>query len=228
MDSLRPQCARCQRPARACICHCAQPIASAVQLLVLQHPLERGHAKNTARLLHLCLPGSRLEVGEVFAEDDLQVWLHAPPASAVGLPLHPILLYPQTPPDPQLPLQPAPPLPPTWLQQPERLRLVLIDGTWRKSRKMLYGNPALQRIPRLALQDVPPGGYRIRKAHAADQLSSFEAGALALAQLQGWSEDNPAWQQLQHSFEALMQQHQRLQAMGSNVQPGDGPERTAA
>ncbi|WP_083215207.1 DTW domain-containing protein [Comamonas aquatica] len=60
----RPLCPACLRPAAACLCGCVQPVASAVQVLVLQHPQEAGHAKNTARLLHLCLPGSRLEVGE--------------------------------------------------------------------------------------------------------------------------------------------------------------------
>jgi DTW domain-containing protein YfiP len=50
---------------------------------------------------------------------------------------------------------------------------------------MLYLNPALRRLPRLALDDMPPSAYRIRKAHAAHQLSSFEAAAYALEQLTG-------------------------------------------
>ncbi|HEX8784724.1 MAG TPA: DTW domain-containing protein, partial [Telluria sp.] len=37
----------------------------------------------------------------------------------------------------------------------------------------------------LALSDVPPSAYRIRKAHAAHQLSTLEAAALALSQLEG-------------------------------------------
>jgi DTW domain-containing protein YfiP len=50
---------------------------------------------------------------------------------------------------------------------------------------MLYLNPALQRLPRLALSDVAPSSYRIRKAHAPHQLSSLEAAAQALGQLEG-------------------------------------------
>jgi len=67
----------------------------------------------------------------------------------------------------------------------QAMRLVLLDATWRKSRKMLYLNPALQRLPRLGLTDVAPSNYRIRKAHAPHQLSSLEAAAQALGQLDG-------------------------------------------
>ena len=213
-------CHTCLRPLRACWCHCIHTVPSAVQLLVLQHPLEVGHAKNTAHLLHQCMAGSRLEVGEVFAARDLQQWLHAPwPGQAAETGVHPILLYPATPPDPQLPVVMPPALPSAWLTQPEQLRLVVLDGTWRKSRKMLYLNPALQQIPRLALRDVPAGRYAIRKAHAPGQLSSFEATALALAQLQGWSASHPAWQALMHSFDSAMSHHQRLQAQGNTKRP---------
>ena len=215
--TTRQLCPDCLRPARACWCACVRPVHSPVQLLVLQHPLEVGHAKNTARLLHRCLPGSRLEVGETFVAPDLQRWLHAPwqgqPTNAVA---RPVLLYPPTAPDPQLPVVQPLALPPAWLEQPQLLRLVVLDGTWRKSRKMLYLNPALQQLPRLGLHAVPPGRYAIRKAHAPDQLSSFEAAALALAQLQGWDAAHPNWQRLMQSFDAAIQQHQQLQAQGSN------------
>jgi DTW domain-containing protein len=36
----RPRCARCLRPQRTCLCALATPVASQVELLILQHPLE--------------------------------------------------------------------------------------------------------------------------------------------------------------------------------------------
>ena len=60
----------------------------------------------------------------------------------------------------------------------------MLDGTWRKSLKMLHLNPALQALPRLALQAQAPSRYLIRKAHHPDQLSTLEASCLALAQLE--------------------------------------------
>jgi DTW domain-containing protein YfiP len=49
----RATCATCLRARAACICRWTAPLVSAVDVLVLQHPLEVGNAKNSARLLHL-------------------------------------------------------------------------------------------------------------------------------------------------------------------------------
>ena len=76
-------------------------------------------------------------------------------------------------------------LAPDLLRDPSRLRLIVLDGTWRKSRKMLYRNPLLQQLPRLSLQRMPASHYLIRKAHRPDQLSTLEATCAALAQLEG-------------------------------------------
>lgn len=172
----RAQCAACLRPQSACICRWIVPLASKLDLLILQHPLELANAKNSARLLHLCMQGSVLAPGETFAADALDALLY-------GGARQPVLLYPPTPADAAMGVAPQPQ--PSLLAAPERLRLVVLDATWRKSRKMLYLNPALQRLPRLALDGIAPSAYRIRKAHAPHQLSTLEAAAQALAQLEG-------------------------------------------
>ena len=51
----RATCAVCQRPQVTCLCAWVRPVTHATEVLVLQHPLEAHHAKNTARLLHLSL-----------------------------------------------------------------------------------------------------------------------------------------------------------------------------
>lgn len=186
----RAACAICLRAQSACICRWITTVTSRVELLVLQHPLEVRNAKNSARLLHLCVAGSRLAVGEAFDAHDLHALLH------VGGRV-PLLLYPDTPGDA------APPFDAALLTQPDALRLVVLDGTWRKSRKMLYLNPALQRLPRLALHDVSASAYRIRKAHAPHQLSTLEAAAHALAQVEG---DNAACAPLLDAFDGFVAQ----------------------
>ena len=170
----RASCATCLRPCRACICRWIAPVASQAELLILQHPLEVANAKNSARLLHLSIARSVLEVGEAFDGERLERLLH-------GGGRVPVLLYPETP-------GVATPSVATPGLAPSRLRLVVLDATWRKSRKMLYLNPVLQTLPRLALDDVPASNYRIRKAHAPHQLSTLEAAAYALAQLEGATE----------------------------------------
>ncbi len=168
-------CATCLRPAATCICHWASPAPSEVDVLILQHPMEVANAKGSARLLHLCLPGSRIETGEQFEANHLQGLLGQDGRQ-------PVLLYPDTPGDRSLGIAAPPPY--RAGTPPAQLRLVVLDATWRKSRKMLYLNPALQALPRLPLRGTPPSHYLIRKAHAPDQLSTLEAACYALAQLE--------------------------------------------
>ncbi|MBC7455004.1 MAG: DTW domain-containing protein [Massilia sp.] len=166
----RATCATCLRPQASCICQWIAPLVTNVAVLILQHPLEVSNAKGSARLLHLGLPGSVLLAGEAFDADVLSALLYEGGRT-------PLLLYPDR-------AAHATPVPPA-LPAPNTLRLVVLDGTWRKSRKMLSLNPLLQGLSRLALQGMPASHYRIRKAHAPDQLSTLEASAYALMRLDG-------------------------------------------
>ena len=183
-------CAHCLRPQATCLCHLVVPTPSACELLILQHPLEVHHAKNSARLLHLSVPGSRIVVGEVFDEAALQALLPGPRTT--------VLLYPPT----AYEGHAAPALlEPAQLVHPEKLRLVVLDATWRKSRKMLHLSLGLQRLPRLALDEAPTSRYAIRKAHAPGQLSTLEATCAALAQLERNTE---RWQPLLAAFDTFV------------------------
>ena len=167
----RPTCPQCARPLRTCLCRWVTPVDNGVDVLILQHPLEIGQAKGSAVLLQRSLRNSRLSTGEQFDAMDLDALLHADGRTSV-------LLYPDEPGTTQaVDKSPIP-------AEAARLRLVVLDSTWRKSRKLLHRNPALQRLPRLALAEPPPSQYTIRKAHRPDQLSTLEATCLALAQLE--------------------------------------------
>ncbi len=186
----RQHCPRCTRPEAACICGWITPAASTVELLILQHPMEVANAKGSARLLHLSIPGSVMVEGECFAADALDALLYSGARS-------PVLLYPEMPGERSLGLPVPPVLAASMLGDAAALRLVVLDGTWRKSRKMLYVNPALQALPRLPLTQMPVSHYAIRKAHAPDQLSTLEASCYALAQIHG---DATAFQPLLDAF----------------------------
>ena len=207
-SNKRLACARCLRAQSACICHWITPTAHVAEVLILQHPLEVAQAKGSARLLHLSLPHSRLVTGEVFAHLALQALLTAPlyPDAAAQPPRQAVLLYPDL-----LPTQAAgrpTALAHVGLRDPAQLRLIVIDGTWRKTRKMLYLNPLLQQLPRLALRDLPASRYLIRKAHQPDQLSTLEATCAALMQLEGKGEK---FLPLLRAFEGFVAQQWRYQ-----------------
>ncbi|TXT40623.1 MAG: DTW domain-containing protein [Comamonadaceae bacterium] len=204
LPSKRPLCAACLRPESSCICPWVTPTPHATEVLILQHPLEVHHAKNTARLLHLSLPGSRLLVGEVFDDTVLR--------TAMPEPKYTVLLYPPT---AHAGHQVPAPLDTARLQDPAQLRLVLLDATWRKSRKMLHLNPLLQSLPRLSLHDMPASAYLIRKAHQPGQLSTLEATCAALAQLEG---DPARFEPLLAAFDGFVAQ-QLGWAMTGGVTP---------
>lgn len=162
----RAVCPRCERPAPTCLCALlpVPPLAHRTPLLILQHPAEAGHAKNTAALLTLGLQHARLLRGETF---DAAL---AGPGSA--------LLYPGE----------------SGAADPVAVRqLILLDGSWRQSRRLLAANPWLTALPRVALP-ARPSRYAIRRAHRPGQLSTFEAGLHALAWLEGGAERfEPLW-----------------------------------
>ena len=163
--------------------------------------MEVQHAKNSAGLLHRCLPNSRILVGEVF--DDLAL------RAALQPPRYTVLLYPPT--DYAGHATPAP-LDAAQLQDPSKVRLAVLDATWRKSRKMLHLNAFLQGLPRLTLHDTPASLYGIRKAHQTGQLSTLEATCTALTQLQG---DTATYTPLLQAFQGFVaQQAAYVQAQG--------------
>jgi DTW domain-containing protein YfiP len=200
--SGRLRCATCLRPQRGCICRWITPVACQVEVLILQHPLEADNPKGTARLLQLSLRSSRLLVGEVF---DTPAW--QPPGNT----RQNLLLYPDLPSDRGAGLPLPPPPAPGVLRDPSQLRLIVPDGTWRKSRKLLHLNPALQQLPRLSLQDLPASNYRIRRAHRPGQLSTLEAVCAALAQLEA---DSGPFQPLLRAFDGFVAQQMGVSRPG--------------
>jgi DTW domain-containing protein YfiP len=202
--TARLHCATCLRPHNGCICHWVTPVAHQVEVLILQHPLEAHNPKGTARLLQLSLARSRLLVGDVF---DVGAW--QPPGDT----RHNLLLYPALPAGDSA----GRPLPAGLPPDPSQLRLIVLDGTWRKSRKLLHQNPALQHLPRLSLQDLPPSAYRIRRAHRPDQLSTLEAVCAALAQLEG---DERPCRPLLQAFDGFVAQQLGFAASTPGLEEG--------
>jgi DTW domain-containing protein YfiP len=192
----RLMCGTCLRPQRACICRWIARTDNIVEVLILQHPLETGEAKGSARLLDLSLAHSSIAIGEIFDAQELHRLLY--PSAASGEPARqPILLYPadadDTPPSRDLP------------DDPSALRLVVLDGTWRKTAKMLHLNPELRSLPRLPLKDPPASHYLIRKARRPDQLSTLEAACRALIQLEN---EAPRYAPLLDAFDGFIAQQQ--------------------
>lgn len=176
----RPSCPRCFRPVKTCLCKHVNVVQNLIPLVILQHHLEVHETKNSGRLLHLCLKNSQIHSGEDFTSLSTEMLSNDDYVD--------ILLYPETPEDKAMGLE----IPPTLIERKNELkqtnkwrpRLWVIDATWRKSRKVLYLNRFLQRMPRLSLNECKASIYTIRKAHSENQLSTLEASCYALQQLE--------------------------------------------
>lgn len=136
--------------------------------MLLQHPRERDMPLGTARMASLCLPNSELHVGNVWHRSrTLERALSDPQRP-------PMLLFPS--PDAR-DLDSDPPVGP--------ITLVVVDGTWSNSRKMVCRDPTLSVLPKLGFCPAHPSEYRIRREPRRDYVSTIEALVHALGVLEG-------------------------------------------
>ena len=66
------------------------------------------------------------------------------------------------------------------LAHKELTHLILIDGTWRKAKKIFMLSKNLHTLPSLKLAPLETSDYRIRKSPSENALSTLEAAVHAL------------------------------------------------
>lgn len=177
----RRLCQQCGVHPRICVCNHCQPISGAPDLWVLQHPQEAGHSKGTLRVAQACLPGLRVLVGERSADFAALRDRLNPDQSA--------LLFPG---NQSQALEQA--------TGASRLTWIIIDGTWRKARRILMTNPWLQALPAFHFQYPPESVYRIRRSGTEGGLSTVEA----IAHLCSLTTPSCNTAPLRHGLEALV------------------------
>lgn len=185
MTTRRPYCPTCQRPLATCLCALARPVSSPWPLVILQDPAEALQAKGTVALLKACVPELTLWQGlDLAGHSGLDALLRDPR-------LFPLLVYPGE------QARPASAWRPMVAQSGKTPCFILIDGTWRKSLRLLHSHPALLNLPRITLERVPASGYHIRKSNRAGGLSTLEATAALLGE---WSGEPARFAPLQQAF----------------------------
>lgn len=192
-DAGRRRCAGCRRPEIHCLCALIPNVSSDTLIVVIQHPSEAEHALNTARLLVLGLSNAVLITAERLAPEFEALFLDPG--------WHTELLFPG--PGASL-ISPQP-------TQLKPRRLVLLDGTWRKARKLIHLNPVLRSLPQVALPDGLQSRYRLRKAPAGGALSTIEAGVAALTIIEPSTDFSP----ILRPFDALIDG--QIAAMGAQT-----------
>jgi DTW domain-containing protein YfiP len=164
----RAVCARCRRPESICDCRHVTQLDTQTRIVLLQHPRERDVPIGTARMASLCLPNAELHVGvdwrgsatlaRVLADPSRPAALLYPGPSAIDVVANP----PETP-----------------------VTLIVVDGTWSQTRKILRDNPELAALPGYAFTPPAPSEYRIRKEPHESCVSTIEALVHVLGALEG-------------------------------------------
>jgi len=145
-------------------------------LLVVRHVRESEKSTSTARVAALALPNlSFVEFNDDPARADAEL---APKLKRA------VLLFPTE--GEAAPLE--------GIEQ-----LVVLDGTWRQTRRMLKKLPSLAALPRLALPEKPEAPLRLRESPTPEGRSTLEALADALELLEGAATAAPL-----HQLHALM------------------------
>ncbi|RJE78072.1 DTW domain-containing protein [Pseudoalteromonas sp. MSK9-3] len=160
----RLQCSNCTYPLTTCVCkYLQEPIKNRTRIIILQHPDETELAKNTVRLLTLQLSNIEVFVGES-QQDFMQLQSQLNLATCA-------LLYPS-----------EHAVTTDALSDSEHIieTLLVIDGTWKKTNKILALNTWLKTLLAVSFKDIPQNKYTIRKAEQIYSLSTLEAVGLFL------------------------------------------------
>lgn len=162
---MRQYCKQCHYPANTCLCFAIQTIESSVKVLIIQHPKEVDHAKNTVRLLKLSLKNLVVLIEN---QDNFKSQL----THYLNLANHPAIIYPST---TSLPLEKI-------NNSPLHDLLILLDGSWRQAYGLWCRHTRLHPLPQYHFSAPPNSNYTIRHTPRDNSLSTLEAVAYALSQ----------------------------------------------
>ena len=200
---FRERCDDCFRPVTQCYCDAITPVDTRTEFLILQHRRERVHPFNSARIAARALTNCKLvcDRNEQLAEMQLPI----KPSAGLLYPARDARLLDQVPLE-ELPDQ-----------------LVVIDGTWHQAKTLYRDVGMLRTLPCFALAPTLPGQYQIRLEPDATSLSTVEAIAAAVQQMEP---NNTDVNRLLDGFHAMIEKqlaHPQADYSGQTVQAKRAP-----
>lgn len=161
---MRSYCEQCRYPQTTCICSHISEIQTSLNIIIVQHEKEALHAKNTARLVSLCVPNTRI----VCANNSAEIQA----LSAMCSLERTALIYPS---DVSEPIEEIPHSVANNIST-----LVLIDGSWKQAFGIVKKSAWLQKLHAFHFACAPDTNYLIRHTSLDKALSTLEATAYAL------------------------------------------------
>jgi DTW domain-containing protein YfiP len=157
---MRAVCPRCDFIIERCLCDSLTSINNQTTLIILQHPNETKHALNTVRLMKTAFKKIHVFMGENFDDHNELKKIIAENNVALIFPNEKStpLIKTATPPS----------------------HLILLDGTWKKAKKIFFSSTILHSLTAFSLTPSKKSEYKIRSSQFEESLSTLEASTLAL------------------------------------------------
>ena len=168
----RAFCYQCHRAKVACLCGRIEKQPNKIKVIVLQHPDEANNKKATAIKAELGLQQYQRWIGEDFTGHSELTALLADNQGRIAV------LFPN---------ESSVPLGGKSKQAPDLGGiefLLVIDGTWRKAKKMWQLNQQLHNLLSVSFDEAQVSSYRIRKEPEEGYLSTVESIVFALRALE--------------------------------------------
>ncbi|XP_055980607.1 tRNA-uridine aminocarboxypropyltransferase 2 [Sorex fumeus] len=170
----RPECGRCSRPIKVCLCPFlpVHPLHISTHLYIIQHPAEENKVLRTVPLLAACLPQDKckVKIGRRFSEE------RDPELSSICQKSGTLILYPGA---------EAANLEEFILDSPiYPSTLIIIDGTWSQAKDIFYKNSLFRLPQQVQLKTSVSSQYVIRTQPTNWCLSTLECAAVALSILE--------------------------------------------
>ena len=202
-EQFRDRCDDCFRPVAQCYCAAITTVDTRTEFLILQHRRERVHPFNSARIAARALTNCKLvcDRNEQLAEMQLPI----KPSAGLLYPSPGARLLDQVPTE-ELPEQ-----------------LVVIDGTWHQAKTLYRDVEVLRTLPCFALAPTTPGQYQIRLEPNPTSLSTVEAIAAAVQQMEP---ENADVDRLLDGFRSMIEKqlaHPQANYSGQTVQSKRAP-----
>jgi DTW domain-containing protein YfiP len=167
----RLMCEQCGYPQVNCLCAWVKPIDAPINIIILQHPTEAKHAKNTVRLLALGLNNVKVLQGESPADFTKLI-------KSVTHSVHQYnVCYPHA---KSIAIETLKTQSIAGQSVDLGQTLILIDASWRKALKMWHLNPWLHSLNSWHFANPPSNQYQIRHTTQKNSLSTLESVAYVL------------------------------------------------
>jgi len=159
-------CPNCLKAMVACFCDQITSFNNQIEIIILQHPSEFSHPLGTAQIAKLSFENLTIFKGEDFSKNELlnttllnkDCYLLFPGPNSVQVSKLKVSL--------------------------ENSVLIVLDGTWKKAKKIFYSTPKLQDLKRITLDQNITSEYILRKEPKLGYLSTLEAIVYSLEHLE--------------------------------------------